>query len=84
MIISAQVALYPLATPDFDRFILRAVNEVEKLKGEGLMIEVGPMSSVFRGEEEVVWKAVRLLFSEAGKDGVPIVLNVTLSNECGC
>lgn len=83
MIISAQVALYPLSRPDIDQIVSDAVAELEKLKEEGLQIEVGSMSSVLRGEEELVWRAIRTLFSEGGKKN-PVVLHVTVSNECGC
>lgn len=84
MIIAAQIALYPLSRPDFDFIIRNAVKELEKMQSEGLQIEVGAMSSVLRGEEELVWKAIRILFAAGEKNDTPVVLNITVSNECGC
>ncbi|GBF10183.1 YkoF family thiamine/hydroxymethylpyrimidine-binding protein [Tepidibacillus infernus] len=82
--ISCQVALYPLATKEFDQVIVEALDAVKPLKEEGLTIEVGSMSTIFKGPDDLVWKAVRLLFDTAKQNGQQIVLNTQISNECGC
>ena len=82
--ISCQIALYPLATKDFESVIIKALDSISSLKSEGLSIEVGSMSTVLKGKDEVVWKAVRTVFDQASHQGQQIVLNASFSNECGC
>lgn len=81
--IACQVAIYPLAATDFDEVILEAIRSIEEYKQDGLSIEVGSMSTILRGPDDLVWKAVRQLFDMSGKNN-QIVLNVQMSNECGC
>lgn len=82
--IACQMSLYPLGSGDFSVLISEAVQSLEPLKGRGLHIDVGSMSTVVVGPDDVVWQAVRLVFETAAKDGNPIVLTTTFSNECGC
>lgn len=82
--IACQMSLYPLGSGDFTALISAAVESLEPLKDRGLRIDVGSMSTVVIGPDDVVWQAVRLLFDTAAKDGNPIVLTTTFSNECGC
>jgi len=82
--ISCQIALYPLATKDFEKIIVEALDTVQPLKEQGLSIEVGAMSTILRGPDEVVWKGIRRLFDKASENGQQIVLNLQVSNECGC
>lgn len=82
--ISCQVALYPLATEEFERVILNALEAIKDLQEQGLSIEVGAMSTVLRGPDQIVWQAVQDLFKEASRNGQQIVLNAQISNECGC
>ena len=82
--ISCQLALYPLATKDFETVIVDAINVIRPLEKEGLTIDIGAMSTVIKGKDELVWKAVQLLFNQSTKDGQQIVLNASFSNECGC
>lgn len=82
--ISCQLSLYPLAIQEFEKVIIDALNSIKHLEQEGLIIEVGSMSTVIKGKEELVWKAVRLLFEYSTSNGQQIVLNASFSNECGC
>ena len=82
--ISCQLTLYPLATKDFESVIIKALDSISSLKSEGLTIEIGSMSTILKGNDEVVWKAVRTLFDQASDQGQQIVLNASFSNECGC
>lgn len=82
--IACQLSLYPLGTERFVAVIARAVNGLEPLRQRGLSIDVGSMSTVVTGPDDLVWEAVRVLFDTAAEGGQRIVLTVTLSNECGC
>jgi len=82
--ISCQVALYPLATNNFDEVIIEALESIKPLMELGLIIEVGTMSTIVRGDNELVFQAIKKLFDEASKGGQQIVLNTQFSNECGC
>lgn len=82
--IACQMSLYPLGSGDFTALISHAVDSLEPLGGRGLSIDVGSMSTVVTGPDDLVWEAARLLFDTAAKDGQRIVLTTTCSNECGC
>lgn len=82
--ISCQVALYPLATEEFEEVILNALEAIKHLQEQGLSIEVGAMSTVLKGPDQIVWLAIQDLFKEASRNGQQIVLNAQISNECGC
>lgn len=82
--IACQMSLYPLGTGDFTALISDAVGSLKPLEERGLRLDVGSMSTVVTGPDDVVWQAVRLLFDTAVGDGNRIVLTTTFSNECGC
>ena len=82
--IACQISLLPLATKDFEEIITRAVEDIKELEAEGLTIEVGSMSTVLRGKDDIVWEAVRRLFNKSKEDGQQVVLQASFSNECGC
>jgi len=82
--ISCQIALYPLASNDFTSIITKALEAIEPFKLQGLTMEVGPMSTVIKGKDELVWKAVQALFAYCKDEGHKVVLNASFSNECGC
>ncbi|HBT47757.1 MAG TPA: hypothetical protein DEA73_07780 [Peptococcaceae bacterium] len=78
--LACEAALYPLGTAHYSRIIKEALAAVPVGKVE---LEVGSMSTVIRGEDDEVWKAVRLLFEVAAKSG-DVVMVLTVSNRCGC
>lgn len=82
--IACQLSLYPLATQEVAEVVDEALESVRELESQGLSVEVGSMSTVVTGPEDLVWRAVRLLFDAAARDSRRIVLAATLSNECGC
>ncbi|WP_339061127.1 YkoF family thiamine/hydroxymethylpyrimidine-binding protein [Tepidibacillus marianensis] len=82
--ISCQLALYPLATKDFESVITKSLQALMPLESEGLTIEVGSMSTVIKGNEKLVWKAIQTLYTYSTNEGQKIVLNASFSNECGC
>ena len=80
--ISCQVALYPLADPKFTAVIDEALARIEAIPE--LHIEVGPMSTYLLGEQEKIWDALQILFQTSIQNDRKIVMNVQMSNECGC
>jgi uncharacterized protein YqgV (UPF0045/DUF77 family) len=81
--IACQMSLYPLGSGEFTALIAEAVDSLEPLEDRGLSIDVGSMSTVVTGPDDLVWEAARLLFDTAAKDGNRVVLTSTFSNECG-
>jgi uncharacterized protein YqgV (UPF0045/DUF77 family) len=78
MIVSAQVAIYPLRQ---DR-LTPAVSAVSAaLEAAGLRPEVGAMSTMVTGEAAAVFQALHEGFVRAGAGG-HVVMTVTISNAC--
>jgi uncharacterized protein YqgV (UPF0045/DUF77 family) len=78
MIVSAQVAIYPLRQDHLTPAIT-AVSEA--LQAAGLRPEVGTMSTVVTGEVAAVFTALQEGFVRAGATG-HVVMTVTISNAC--
>ncbi|MGI9952299.1 YkoF family thiamine/hydroxymethylpyrimidine-binding protein [Moorellaceae bacterium AZ2] len=78
--LACEVALYPLGIPHYSRIIKEALASVPPDK---VHLEVGSMSTIIRGEDDEVWKAVRLLFEAAARTGDTVMV-LTVSNRCGC
>ena len=78
MIVSAQVAIYPLRQ---DR-LTPAISAVSAaLQAAGLRPEVGAMSTMVTGEATVVFRALDDAFTRAGALG-HVVMTITVSNAC--
>ncbi|SMB99940.1 YKOF-related Family [Thermanaeromonas toyohensis ToBE] len=78
--LACQVALYPLGVKEYSQLI----KEVLASWSAGqVQVETNSMSTIIRGEEEEVWRAVKTLF-EAAADRGEVVLVATFSNRCGC
>lgn len=78
MIVSAQVAIYPLRQ---DR-LTPAITAVSRaLEAAGFHPEVGPMSTMVTGEAATVFRALEDAFVQAGALG-HVVMTVTVSNAC--
>jgi uncharacterized protein YqgV (UPF0045/DUF77 family) len=78
MIVSAQVAIYPLRQARLTPAIA-AVSAA--LQAAGLQPEVGPMSTRVSGETTAVFRALEDAFARAGSLG-HVVMTVTVSNAC--
>ncbi len=76
--ISCQFSIYPLGVEDLSPSIEAALGELRSL---GLDVEVGPMSTYFVGEADVVFAGLRRAFEVAAREGL-VIVNVTLSNAC--
>ena len=78
MIISAQVAIYPLRQ---DRLAPSITAASSALEAAGLRPEVGPMSTMVTGEAATVFSALEEAFVRAGALG-HVVMTITASNAC--
>jgi len=76
--ISVQISLYPLGQADLAPAIQRVLNA---LSARGLPYQVGSMSTVTWGDDEVVFPALREAFVQAAELG-PAVMTMTASNAC--
>ena len=78
MIASAQVSVYPLRQERIGPAIaiVRAA-----LQAHGLEPQVGPMSTIVTGEEQLIFTALGDAFAKAAAVG-PVVMTVTVSNAC--
>jgi len=76
--ISVQVSLYPLR----QEAISSAIGEALRVfRGYELMIQAGEMSTILRGEEDVVFSAVQEAFHQTSGSS-DIVMVATFSNAC--
>jgi uncharacterized protein YqgV (UPF0045/DUF77 family) len=78
MIVSAQVAIYPLRQ---ERLTPAIIAVSRALEAAGLRPEVGAMSTIVTGEAATVFRALEEAFAEAGAIG-HVVMTVTVSNAC--
>ncbi len=78
MIVSAQVAIYPLRQ---DR-LTPAITAVSRaLEAAGLRPEVGAMSTMVTGATATIFSALEEAFVQAGALG-HVVMTITVSNAC--
>ena len=76
--VSAQVSLYPLGQDSLSP----AIDEtLSVLRGHGVDVDMGSMSSLVSGEDESVFRALQEVFRRAAEKG-PVVMVVTFSNAC--
>ncbi len=80
MKIQAELSLYPLKEshilPYLDSFL-------NALKNTGLVVKVGPMSTIVAGESELVFQALSDAFDKTAEK-CKVVLSVKFSNACPC
>lgn len=78
MIVSAQIAIYPLR----QERLTPAITAVSRaLEAAGLEPQVGAMSTVVTGEAATVFGALEEAFTQAGAGG-HVVMTITVSNAC--
>jgi uncharacterized protein YqgV (UPF0045/DUF77 family) len=78
MRVSAQISVYPLRQQQ----LAPAVEAVRlALETEGLEPEVGPMSTLVRGDADRIFSALREAFERAASAG-DVAMVLTLSNAC--
>jgi uncharacterized protein YqgV (UPF0045/DUF77 family) len=76
--ISAQVSLYPLEQEDI---AVPIEGVLSVLRDRGLPCQVGSMSTLTWGDDDVVFEALREAFAHAAEQG-PAVMVITVSNAC--
>lgn len=79
-IMACQMFLYPLNELDSAKVIGKVLAEMD---WQGVEIIVGSMSTLVRGEEELVWTKIRQLYDLAASSS-QFSLQLTVSNQCGC
>ncbi|MDI6870415.1 MAG: YkoF family thiamine/hydroxymethylpyrimidine-binding protein [Bacillota bacterium] len=75
--LSCEVALYPQDTAKSDEIIKAALNELEAM---GVPCQVGPVSTFFAGDPEVVWNGLRALYTAAAAQGQEVAMVATVTN----
>ncbi|WP_127752286.1 YkoF family thiamine/hydroxymethylpyrimidine-binding protein [Devosia sp. 1566] len=80
MFSGAQISLYPM-TGDFVGVIMNALGALDPYR-ERLRIETDDVSTLLVGPPEVLFPAMRDLFSAAARDGTHCVLSATISRGC--
>ena len=78
MFVSVQFSIYPLREKHLSPAISRVV---EIIKGFGLPVETGLMSSTTYGESKVVFKAFKRVYDEVSLAS-HVAIIMTLSNAC--
>ena len=76
----AQVSLYPM-TDDFVGVITRAIGAIAPHR-DNLKVETDDISTLMVGPPEVLFPAMRDLFTAAARTGVHCVLSATISRGC--
>lgn len=76
--ITAEVSLYPVETPDSDQVIM---DSLQALSDQNLNYDIGSLSTRLIGENDDVWSTLRTLYDRAQATGYEIVMVVTISNE---
>jgi uncharacterized protein YqgV (UPF0045/DUF77 family) len=71
------VSLYPQDVSDSDGVVTSALAELQKA---GVSCEIGPVSTFFAGDPELVWDGLRLLYTAAAREGKEVAMVVTVTN----
>lgn len=77
MMVSAQVALYPMDTDTSDRVINESLTALTE---SGLDYQVDTMSTRIYGPPEAVWDGLRNMFEQAQIHGKEVAMVVTIAN----
>ncbi|MBN2505757.1 MAG: thiamine-binding protein [Verrucomicrobia bacterium] len=78
MNVEAEISLYPLS----EEHLEHPVHDfVEVLKTHGCSVEIGPMSSIVKGDSQAVFEALRIGYEEAAQKG-GVLLIVKACNVC--
>lgn len=80
MFSGAQISLYPM-TDDFVGVIMSALKGLDPYR-DRLRIETDDISTLLVGPPEILFPAMRDLFTEAARTGIHCVLSATISRGC--
>lgn len=76
-VIHVQASLYPLESRDADAVINRSI---QVLKDQGVRCHVGPVSTEFSGDPDLVWQSLRAAYEAALAEGGEVAMSVTITN----
>ena len=79
--IACQLSFSPIGVEDYNREIGRVL---ELIKGCGLSVDIGPMSTIIRGSSEKVFALLEDIVKVQAQSGLRYVMNMAISNTCGC
>ena len=79
--IACQLRFYPLGVENYEQEISHVL---ELIAGSGLHVEIGPMSTVIRGEAGAVLGLIGQIIDLQAERHMGYSMNMTLSNICGC
>jgi len=77
--ISCGLAYYPIGKVEYEEEINKVI---QIIKDAGIAYEVNEMSTVIKGESELVFSVLKKITNEMTE--TKFVLNLSISNTCGC
>jgi len=78
MNVQAEISLYPLRCSDLTEPIRQFV---ELLETDKLKVEIGPMSTLITGDNQVVFEKLKKAFERLAEE-YKVVMSVKISNAC--
>lgn len=78
--ISCEIAFTPLGQPDYAADVNRVLHVIE---ASGMDFAVSAFATVVRGAKDGVFGLLRVIY-DAMEDGCGFILDVKISNVCGC
>ncbi|HHW15620.1 MAG TPA: hypothetical protein GXX28_11910 [Firmicutes bacterium] len=75
--LQCEVSLYPQDTAASDEVIKGALSQLQAM---GVPVQVGPVSTFFAGDPEVVWNGLRALYDAAAARGKEVAMVATVTN----
>ena len=79
--IACQLSFYPLNESNIDLSIAKVLKMIDE---SGLSAETGSMSTVIRGDSDMVFTLLRKITTIMSNDGCQFSMNIVVSNICGC
>lgn len=79
--VSCQLSFYPLGENPYNH---RIDAVIELIEAAPLQYEVGPMSTIIRGDRNEVFALLQKITETLDDDGCHFAMNAIFSNTCGC
>lgn len=79
--ISAQISLYPLGNNQYNAIIDDVLTLIQSKK---IHSEINVMSTILNGEASIIFPLLAEIHTLLSQANQKYVLNVTISNTCGC
>ncbi|MEN1759075.1 YkoF family thiamine/hydroxymethylpyrimidine-binding protein [Anoxynatronum sibiricum] len=78
---TCQLAFLPLETTSSDAAVEQVLQIIES---SGLEAEVGPVSTLIRGDAEALCALIQRIYKTMDDSQVRFSMNLLISNKCGC